>query len=137
MTDKSKELTKSAGRNFSLYAEVGAYFNPKGDLNEGAFRQSLRKAFDEFKTLKLPTSPEEWLSTYLDRILWYLQEKNMTKALPDLFEIAIDEASALGIEKINLPTEHLKFFLLNARTSSAPVASRKLSDDEKDQVWKK
>jgi len=99
---------RSGGRLISLYAELGGYFTPEGELREKSFRKFVRT------TLQQKSAKEEagqWLSEYLDHVLGYLDEKGMGSVTLGMFEIAIDESAKLGIDEVSLSPSHMQLML--------------------------
>ncbi len=140
MSKNEVTYIKSGGRRLSLYAEIGKYFFPDGQLDEGAFRQFIRKSLKEKKTqwkdneiFKEKTG--EWLSSYLTRIVDYLKEKEMPHAALLLLRIAIEESSLMGLSRIALSADHLQLVLSNSPSTLALKAQRHTSSENRKKIF--
>lgn len=121
--DEHKPLSlKSGGRRIPLYAEVGKYFSPDGRLDETALRGSIREALERMKEdngeEQFLLGAREWLSLYLDQVQSYLEEKGMAEASFQLFRVVMDEATRLGLEKVEVSASRLQRWL--ARRPAGP-----------------
>ena len=137
--DRSKDLVyiKSGGRSVSLYAELGGYFSPDGQLNDGRFRVFLRQSLrDRMQVPDAGDAAEKWLSEYLADILSYLREKGLDAAALQLFEAALDESAALGITRVPLDPALLRELMAAAAMPEVREAAprRDDADDKKARI---
>ena len=116
---------KSGGRRIALYAELGKYFLPTGSLNGPAFRKFLQKELKEQK------DAAKWLSSYLEKVLGYLEEKGMADAALSLLESTLDEAARLGIGKVSIAPEYLQRLLVEAQNQKKTVPANKNAFEQK------
>jgi len=129
---------KSGGRQIALYAELGRYFSPDGSLDETAFRKSIAEALQTRmpgpeQKVGSEEDPGEWLSTYLEQIFSYLEQKGMGQTSLQLFEMAVDESVKLGVGKVTLDPRHMRRLLSIVASPSEEVNNRKQTPDEKKQ----
>lgn len=129
---------RTGGRRIALYAELGSYFFPDGRLNEAAFRQFIRRSLQEQAAEQGPDgdgadSAERWLSTYLEEILTYLEDKGMSQTSFRLFEVAVEEGSGLGVHRLSISPGRMKKLLTMAAASEATGPAKNLDPDEKRQ----
>lgn len=126
---------ESGGRRFDLYAEAGKFFSPDGHPDEDAFRTHIRENLslikaksqvrDDFENLA-----GEWLSSFLEKITGYLEEKDLNDEASVLFRAAIEEASLAGVKKVSIPPERLRTVLAHIQPAgmkgrkSAPLVNR-------------
>jgi TetR/AcrR family fatty acid metabolism transcriptional regulator len=122
---------RSGGRQISLYAELGGYFSPEGELREEEFRQFIREAMQEYQD---DENAGAWLSPYLDHVLGYLEDKGMGKATLRLFEVAIDESVKLGVDEVSVSPRHMRVMLAQRNVEDVPEEPRKSDSDGKRQV---
>lgn len=113
---------KSGGRRLPLYAEIGKYFSADGEFNESAFRAVMQEALEN---LRVQTEPDvfyekagQWLSSYLEEVLGYLEEKGIVNASFKLFQAAVDESAAMNINTVTLPVTKLQRLLSQASAGS-------------------
>jgi TetR/AcrR family fatty acid metabolism transcriptional regulator len=132
---------RSGGRRIELYAELGGYFSPDGHLDEPKFRSFVSASLKERATDRghdalSPDQASEWLSSYLESVLSYLDQRGLHRATFRLFEVAVEEAAKLGIDKVALDPGRMKNLLSLA---SAPEESRPKSpadpDDKKRKIF--
>ena len=137
MNQQDKTHIRSGGRRIELYAELGGYFYPDGRLNEDAFRAFLRESLKNRASEENQADgqdAEQWLSAYLEKILSYLEEKGMGKTTFRIFEVALDEGSRLGMEKLAVSPSRMKHMLSLAADSDKDSSSRTLDPDGKRQA---
>ncbi len=112
---------KSGGRRLPLYGEIGKYFSVDGELNESAFRavvhEALENLHDQSESDSFPEKAREWLSSYLEEVLGYLEEKEIFNASFRLFQAAVDESSKMNVNTVTLPIAKLQRIL---RASAGP-----------------
>jgi AcrR family transcriptional regulator len=135
MTNDELMQIKSGGRRISLYAEVGKYFSPDGHLDEVAFSRSLGESFERIKAehgeKAFSEKAGEWLSGHLDYLLDYLEEKGMTEACFHLFQVAVSESSRMGVERVEVSSDHLQKFLSKVSIGSISAPEKKGSPEDK------
>ncbi len=117
---------ESGGRRFDLYAEVGKYFSPDGHPDEDTFRTHIRenmslinakaKNRDDFEN-----QAGEWLSSLLEKITGYLEEKGLNEEASVLFRAAVEEASLANVRKISVPPERLRMVLTHTQPPAQKV----------------
>ena len=128
MKNDTMAHVRSGGRQISLYAELGGYFTPEGQLREEVFREFIRNALKERLPQKTAGS---WLSAYLDHVLGYLEDKGMGTNTLQLFEVAIDESAQLGVDEVSVSPHHMRQMLAQRDAKVAPEAPRKRDVDSK------
>ena len=119
---------RSGGRQISLYAELGGYFSPEGELHEEKFRSFIRAALQD-RLADQKAGP--WLSAYLDHVLGYLEDKGMGAATLGLFEIAIDESVKLGVDEVSVSPQHMRQMLAHRNDAEPRELLRKRDADSK------
>jgi len=122
--ERSKDIVyiKSGGRRIALYAELGGYFSPDGQLDDGRFRTFIRVALRERMRGDGPGHEVGvWLAEYLENVLAYLRDKGLDAAALQLFEAALDESAALGVTRVPLDPALLRGLMAAA---AAPDAQR-------------
>ncbi len=128
-TDKTRHI-QSGGRRIAFYAELGRYFTPDGQLKQAAFRGFLRDALQA--RLRDGTGEEavgHWLSTHIEDVLAYLEERGLEKAALELLETALVESASLGIGSVTLSPERLRRTLAGGRTpANGDDAARRKRD---------
>lgn len=117
---------RSGGRQISLYAELGGYFSPDGELLEEEFRAFIRTALQERSA---DQKAGLWLSAYLDHVFGYLEEKGMGTLR--LFEVAIDESAKLGVDEVSISPQHMQQMLTKRNTPDSIELPRKPDADAK------
>ena len=126
---------KSGGQRIALYAELGSYFSPDGTLNEPAFRTFIHQALLAHTNPDQPSeeSAGEWLSSYLEIVLEYLDEKGLDAAICRLVEVAMDESTTLGIDKVSIDPRRMHHLLTVAavRETGESNGVRRQDPDEK------
>jgi len=118
---------RSGGRRIELYAELGTYFSSDGRLREAAFQDFIRGSLQERET----DDASQWLSSYLERVLGYLEERGMQGVTFRLFELAIDEAAKLGIDQVAVGPERMKRLLTLAAPTEESTSVRSPDPDDK------
>jgi len=131
--DSSAEIyVRSGGRRIALYAEVGGYFSPDGQLDAQAFRRFLGESLRPYLlTGDGSAGAAVWLSTYLENLFAYLEEKGMGSAVMELFEAAVDEAAAQGLAQVTLGPQWMQKILSMAAARPEPGINRKHAPDDK------
>lgn len=128
MKNKVIAHVRSGGRQISLYAELGGYFSPEGELREEEFRKFIRTTLQERSADQAAGS---WLSAYLDHVLGYLEDKGMGTATLRLFEVAIDESAKLGVDEVSVSPHQMQKMLTHRNTEENPETPRKPDVDSK------
>jgi AcrR family transcriptional regulator len=132
---------RSGGRRIALYAELGGYFLPDGQLNGPAFRAFLKTSLaDKAKESGSAASPQEnaglWLSSYLEQVLTYLEEKEMEEAALAMVELAVDEATKLGVAKLALDPQRMqRMFSLAAKGKDAGFQRKQGADEKRQRIF--
>ena len=114
MTKKDIVHIKSGGRRIALYAELGRYFSPVGRLNESEFRAFLRESLEEKSRNGGEGRLDEasgWLSSYLEQVLEYLEDKGMGESTLRLFEVAVEESAAMGVDRVSISSGRISRIL--------------------------
>jgi len=119
---------RSGGRQISLYAELGGYFSPDGELHEEEFRRFIRTALEERSA---DQKAGLWLSSYLDHVLGYLEDKGMGSTTLRLFEVAIDESAKLDVGEVTVSPQHMRRMLALRIAPKDVEAPRKRDADNK------
>ncbi|HDP34137.1 MAG TPA: TetR/AcrR family transcriptional regulator [Candidatus Hydrogenedentes bacterium] len=109
-------LIQSGGRRIDFYAELGRYFTVDGQLDREAFRSFLHetlhsrlaKAEAQHADPKATETVGRWLSSHLEEVLLYLEERGLQEAALHLFETSLEESAALGIGAVSLSPELLR-----------------------------
>lgn len=118
----------SGGRQISLYAELGGYFSPDGELHEAKFRKFISDSLEERTEKQAAAS---WLSAYLDHVLGYLEDKGMGSVTPRLFEVAIDESTKHGLDEVSLNPSVMQQMLSQWNVPETPEVLREEEADRK------
>lgn len=110
MNAKEKQ---SKSKRIKFYSEIGKYFKPNGNFDEGKFIESITSSLGEIKKKKrgrsaFIASGTQWLSEYLNEVLSYLSEKNMISAAAKLFRTTLVETKKMGLSALVVSTEHLE-----------------------------
>lgn len=138
MTQKDMLHIRSGGRRIELYAELGSYFSADGRLDEPKLRAFIRASIEE-RTAESgedtagSDSPAAWLSTYLQSVLGYLEERGMGPASLRLFEVVVEQASQLGFERVTVDPRRIQKLLSMAASTEPLVARKAVGTDEKKQ----
>lgn len=122
---------KSGGRQIGLYADLGGYFYPDGNLNESAFRESIHKALQKKSDEASAQDSGRSLSAYLERVFEYLEEKGMGGVNFRLFQIAVDEAAKMGIGEVSISPQRMRLLLATATGADMAGPDKKPAPDEK------
>ena len=128
MKNETMAHVRSGGRQIALYAELGGYFSPGGELREEEFRAFIRTALRE-RSADRKAGP--WLSAYLDRVLDYLEDKGMGSATLRLFEVAVNESAKLGVEEVSVSPQRMLRILAQRNAVVNTEAPRKRDADAK------
>jgi AcrR family transcriptional regulator len=135
MTNDGMVFIRSGGRRISLYSEVGRYFSPVGNLDESALVSFLLESFERIKAERgeqgFPESAGEWVSSYVCRLLGYLDEKGMTEASFRLFKVVVDVSAQMGVKKVDVPAGQLQRILSRAAVGPSSVIEKKRSPEDK------
>ena len=112
---------QSGGRRIDFYAELGRYFTADGQLKGDAFRAFLRETLQQRLSESTDTEDAnmavgQWLSSHLEEVLGYLEERGLDRAAVDLFNAALEESESLGITTVTLSPERLRRTLASQRT---------------------
>lgn len=120
MSKPTLKHIQSGGRRIDFYAELGRYFTADGQLNSAAFRAFLRETLQ--KRLSDVADAENagltvghWLSSHLEEVLGYLEDRGLDQAAVDLFTTALEESESLGITTVTLSPERLRRTLVSQR----------------------
>jgi Transcriptional regulator len=120
-TEKENIQIKSGGRRLPLYGEIGKYFSVDGEFSESAFRAVVHEALENIQSQGesdlFHERAREWLSSYLEEILGYLEEKGILNASFRLFQAAVDESAKMNVNTVTLPIAKLQRILSRASTS--------------------
>lgn len=131
MKNEAMPHLRSGGGQISLYAELGGYFSPEGELRENEFRGFIRSTLQE-RSADQEAGP--WLSAYLDHVLDYLEDKGMGASTLGLFEVAIDESAKLGIDEVSVSAQHMRRMLTDRNAVEDREPPRKRVLDSKREV---
>ena len=131
---------KPGGRRIALYAELGSYFSADGRLLEPSFRAfvqaSLRaQGAGPDAEGRLPDEASQWLSGYLESVLSYLEERQMPRASLHLFEVAVEEATQLGIDKVVVDPGRLQRLLALAAAGEQAAPRQTVDADKKQKIF--
>lgn len=128
---------QSGGRRIDFYAELGRYFSAEGQLKSDEFRGFLRDTL-QARLTAASADPDKnelvgrWLSSHLEEVLAYLEERGLDAAAVDLLDAALDESAALGITSVTLSPERLRKTLAGHRTvDDAPEKKRRRDPNAK------
>lgn len=125
---------RSGGRRIELYAELGRYFTPAGSLDEPRFRSFMRESLEQRSSGANGDGPDEageWLSSYLEQVLGYLEDKGMGAVTFRLFEISVEESARMGIEKVSVNPALMRRILSLASSGEKPEPAKKRDPDRK------
>lgn len=126
---------KSGGRRIPLYAELGKYFLPDGSLKETALRSFIRESLEKIKKENEEEESSnrigEWLSSHLEEVQGYLEEKGMTAASLRFFEVALDESARMGVDKVMISSARLKSILSKTSLNGDSAPEKKSAPDLK------
>lgn len=135
--DRDSFIIRSGGRRIELYAELGQYFRPDGELDVLAFKSAVK---EHVQRLKREVSEEmffkrcaEWFSSYLENALSYLLEKSLVMPAYRLLEAGLEEAGSLHIDRLDINPLLIKEILAQADTERRPQQSRKHDPEGKKQ----
>ena len=136
MKEKNAALEKSGGRRFTLYEEVGQYFNPDGTFNRKEYVSVFKDHVKDIKKLASDSGDFEvmfnlWVSEYLGEITSYLKEKGILNGAVEMIKTTVESSVKIGIENIMVPSAILKEIMQN---SEEPVVEEKKKVDDKKQV---
>ncbi len=134
MKNQAIAHVRSGGRQISLYAELGEYFSPDGELREPEFRSFIRKSLEERSANQ---KAGLWLSAYLDHVFSYLEDKGMGSTTLRLFEVAINESAKLGLDEVSVSPQHMQR-MLTQRVEQEPIEEprKRESDNKRDTILK-
>lgn len=132
----SRLYEKSGGRRIPLYAEVGRYFTPDGHFESTTFRDVIREYLNEIKSqnqssAEFHTSARQWLTSYLEEVMDYLDEKDMGNASYQLFNIAMEECAEYGVDSVSFNPARIKRFMAMARENPDIAERSRVSRDDK------
>ncbi len=136
MNNKKLRHIQSGGRRIAFYAELGRYFTADGQLKGDVFRVFLRETLQARLNASKHDAhaPEKadavgmWLSSHLEEVLSYLDERGLETAALDLLDTALDESAALGITTVALSPERLRRTLANRRVSEESPGEKRRRD---------
>jgi AcrR family transcriptional regulator len=128
MENEAMAHVRSGGRQISLYAELGGYFSPDGELREEDFRGFIRESLEERSA---DQNAGRWLSAYLDHVHDYLADKGMGTSTLQLFEVAIDESAKLGVDEVSVSPQHMQQMLAQRNETEPVEVPRKREADNK------
>lgn len=117
----SKIYIKSGNRRIDLYAEVGRFFSADGHPDEDTFRAHVRENLHRL-TLECKEKDElerlsgEWVSSFLEKITGYLNEKGLHNEAVLLFRAGIEEASRHRVHRVWMPADQLQTMFACARS---------------------
>lgn len=132
---QSKHI-QSGGRRIDFYAELGRYFTADGRLDREAFRaflhealqQRLEKEHEENGGKPTCEATGQWLSTHLEEVLGYLEERGLGQSALALLEIALEVSAALGVTTLVLSPERLRRTLAETHSKEESQEKRRIRD---------
>lgn len=131
MTQDEMVYIRSGGRRIELYAELGGYFSSDGRLKQAELRAFLRESLSAEGA-----EASQWLSSYLEGVLTYLEGKGMADVTLELFEVAVDEAANVGIREVALgPARMRRLLALAAVKENASGAKTTHPDNKEKQIF--
>ncbi len=128
MKNEAIAHVRSGGRQISLYAELGEYFSPDGELREEEFRAFIRNALEERSA---DQKAGLWLSAYLEHVFGYLEDKGMGSSTLQLFEVAINQSAKLGVDEVSVSPQRMQQMLARRNEPEITEEPRKREADNK------
>ena len=133
---------KPNGEQIPLYAEVGRFFSPDGSFDESFFRESLEEYFTALKRQygiednSGRDAISKWFSSYLNDIMEYLDEKQISFTSYDFLTIAVDEYEKMGITGVFISPVSMKRILTGTPAPGRGVEKkRELISDKRQKIF--
>ncbi len=122
---------KSSSSRYSLYEEIGIYFNPNGSFNKDAFVAVLKDHILEIREKAVsekafPAAYKNWLSDYIRQITDFLNDKGLTLGSIELLKTAVDTSIEMSIDSMLLPSTTIRTVL-----NEIDLPDRKKNPDDK------